>query len=213
MPLLDCEQVKHAASGRWAQIICDIGGISDDYLTTQHVACPKCGGTKPFRVFNDFAQTGGCVCSRCGNFGDGFATIQWSQSITFEESLKRVADYLGISESATRKILPGVKPKRLNRKRDIKPIESKAEDIEPINWSHIQVALWCKKKQPATPESLKASGAYLARYKQKYTVLVLPIREGDNWAVYNITGGTLPGGQNEWCKVKNINRHPGWMQA
>lgn len=207
MPNIDVNEVKFAARGHWARILADVTGISDDALTTQHKPCPKCGGTKPFRVFNDFAETGGAVCTHCGKFGDGIAVTQWLLGIDFEESLKRIADRLGVqpSKAAHRTIAKIDRPKPVR-----KAIETKEEDIVPVAWSETQVRIWCLRKQPVTPEALRAAGAFCARYKQKYNVLAIPC--GKNWTLYNLTGGKLPGGENEWVKVKNVNKFPGWMK-
>ena len=206
---IDVDEVKHAARGNWARIVCDVGGIPDDSLNPhQHGPCPKCGGTKPFRVFNDFAETGGAVCSRCGKFADGIAVVEWSLGVKFEEALERVAAYLGIQ--------PSNKPKRsiakISRpKTPRKPIEAKAEDIVRVEWSAMQVRLWCMRKPPLTAEALKTAGAYCARYKDKFNVIAIPC--GKNWTLYNLSGGKLPGGENEYVKVKNVNKFPGWMRV
>lgn len=206
MPLLDAQEIKYAARGRWSQIICDVGGISDDFLTRQHGPCPKCGGNKPFRVFDDFQETGGAVCSRCGKFGDGIEVVKWSNGIEFYDAIERIANYLGIKPTDKPR-LPALK--KLKPVREFKKIETHAEDIVPIAWNDIQVRLWCLKKKPLTSESLKAVGAYCARYKGKYTVIAIPC--GSNFVIYNIAGGKLPGGEKEWVKVKNINKYPAWM--
>ncbi len=205
-PRLDVNDIKSAARGHWATILNRVAHISDDYITTDHVPCPRCGGTKPWRVYDDFAETGGALCNHCGKWGDGFGVIGWFLGVKFEEALALVADHLGIKPSDKPKRLPGVK---ISRPRIIKAIETKASDIAPIAWNDMQVALWCRTKKPITPDALKACGAYVARYKGKYTVIAIPC--GKNWTLYNITGGTLPGAEKEWVKVKNVNKYPGWM--
>lgn len=98
---------KALASGRWPEIINRLTSIPDDYLTTRHRDCIKCGGKDRFRVYGDFEQTGGAICNQCGpKLGDGFKLIQWYFGIGFLESLQMVEDYLGISDDETISALP-----------------------------------------------------------------------------------------------------------
>ncbi len=210
MPRIEVEDVKHAARGHWARIACDVGGIPDDCLNPhRHGPCPKCGGTKPFRVFNDFAETGGATCSHCQAKADGIELVRWALDIEFVDALERIANYLNIQPSDKPKRLPGVSRPIASKPKG--PIETKAEDIVRVEWSDMQVRLWCMRKPPLTPTALKSAGAYCARYKGKFNVIAIPF--GKNWTLYNLSGGKLPGGENEYVKVKNVNKFAGWMRT
>jgi hypothetical protein len=81
-PKRDFAQLCASASGRWPEIIralsrTDISHALD--RVGKHVRCPLHEGrtTDNFRVFQDFAQTGGGICNTCGAFGNGFALLSW----------------------------------------------------------------------------------------------------------------------------------------
>ena len=99
---LDKDEIKDAASGQWAGILANVGGISPDVLDGKHHACPsgKCSSQRDaFRTFGDFEETGGMICNQCGKFADGIAAIQWLLGCDFHGALQRTADYLGITPS------------------------------------------------------------------------------------------------------------------
>lgn len=224
MPRVELEDVRSKATGRWPEIINQVAGIPDDYLTTKHNPCPRCGGSNRWRAFNDFSQTGGCLCSRCGKFADGFAVVSWYCGVSFSASLDRVAQYLGVTPSKnghSRRIPARGKnpaPRRATNghARRSAPTPDKSEDLEPIAWDDMQVRVWCLRKKPITPEGIQAAGGYLARYRNHLKVIVIPVigESGQpvNWIIYNLAGGKLPAGtkeNREWIKVKNLNKNPG----
>tara|TARA_R110002072_G_scaffold303108_2_gene493855 strand:+ start:15314 stop:17941 length:2628 start_codon:yes stop_codon:yes gene_type:complete len=104
--LFDVDDVKRTAAGQWVSILA-AAGMPTDLLDGRGHPCPKCGGTDRFSVFKDTEETGGVMCRQCfseGN-GDGFATIQWFTDCPFPESLRFVAEQVGIqpaSGAATR---------------------------------------------------------------------------------------------------------------
>ena len=208
MAKFDLEAIKGRAAGQWPAIVSRVAGISDDYLTTQHGPCPKCGGTKPWRVFNDFAETGGAVCNHCGKFGDGLALIQWALDCSFPVALQKVGEFLG------------VEPAKAPRKKQSPDPSSHLEDLP---WNDGLVNLWCLKKKPITPDAIRAVGGRLARYKNRYTVLAIPLNGSKpgstvGWCLYEIGGGKLPvfrgkGQQPEMVKVKiTTGSKSGWVQ-
>jgi phage/plasmid primase-like uncharacterized protein len=91
----DIAQVKANAQWYWPAVIEKVAGIGDDFLTTTHGPCPKCGGADRWRVFEDFSQTGGAICNQCGKFGDGLALIQWFTGLAFPAVLEKVAEFTG----------------------------------------------------------------------------------------------------------------------
>lgn len=99
----DKDEVKTAAAGRWREVARTVG-IGDEYLGGKHGPCPKCGGTDRWRVFDDFDQTGGCICNQCGrNLGDGFELVEWFIGCDFPTALTRVADCLGVQSNGNGK--------------------------------------------------------------------------------------------------------------
>jgi phage/plasmid primase-like uncharacterized protein len=220
MPAYTLDEIKSKAAGRWPDIINRVAGIPDDYLTIKHGPCPKCGGNDRFRVFNDFRETGGCVCSKCDQkLADGFETIRWYLGVDFPAALAKVAEHLGVevarsSRKSRRQI--GRNPVAPSKPRKDRIDKERSRDqlkhLTPIEWDQVQVAIWCLKKKPLTPEAVKRSGGMVARYKDQMTVIAIPVSGEDNWIVYNITGGKLPAGkkeEREWIKVKNLTRNPG----
>ena len=108
-------------------------------------------------------------------------------------------------------------PKRKNAKFD--------EHLEPMPWATDLVWIWCAVHKPGvTPEAIQAFGGYLARYRDQYTVIVLPIRSYDAPAgkpvgavLFNAGGGELPiwnKGSDEptWAKMKTTaGSEGGWI--
>lgn len=94
-PRLDVEEVRHAAEGRWLDILSYHGANRDD-LDGRHHACPKCGGTDRFRCIDESA--GALMCNQCfaTNNGDGFAALMWLNNWTFPQSVEAVASQLNI---------------------------------------------------------------------------------------------------------------------
>ena len=102
--------VREAARHRWrAEILPALGIIvrSDK----RHGPCPHCGGRDRFRLDGD--ENGGHFCNQCGA-GDGFSLIQKVRGCTFPESLRLVAEILGI-EPHTRIDRPALERQRQER--------------------------------------------------------------------------------------------------
>jgi len=82
---------------------------------------------------------------------------------------------------------------------DAKPPRDPAEHLAFLPWSDGLVTLWCRTKAGVTPEAVKAAGGRLARYRDQYTVIALPIygpgftaADPTGWVLYNTTGKELP---------------------
>jgi hypothetical protein len=74
-----------------------------------------------------------------------------------------------------------------------------AEHLAFMSWSAGLVSLWCRTKSGVTPEAVQASGGRLARYRDQYTVIALPVfgpgftaADPIGWVLYNTTGRELP---------------------
>jgi hypothetical protein len=100
-PLIDIDLLKASANGRWAEILQTLAGIPRDILDGRHHPYPRCGGTDRFRVFDDFAETGGMICNRCfaTKNGDGIAAIQWLTGEGSQDTVTKLADHLGIERT------------------------------------------------------------------------------------------------------------------
>ena len=80
-----------------------------------------------------------------------------------------------------------------------KPPRDPAEHLAFMPWQERTPGLWCLHKPGVTPESILAAGGRLAKYRDRYTVIALPIfgpgasaADPIGWLLYNATGGTLP---------------------
>ncbi len=199
MARYDLELVRSAASGRWVEILSALGGVSADLLDGRHHGCPKhchpdAGGKDRFRLLD--ASAGACVCNQCFNSknGDGFAAVAWLTDQDFAKSLEAVAKYLGIKPEKKKKANP-------------------AEHLEWMHWNETTVGLWCESKPPITPGAVRQAGGRLAKYRNEYTVVAIPVwgpafdlEDPVGWALYRADGGMLPhykkkGEPPEWKKI------------
>jgi len=129
------KKVKTIAQGRWGSILSTLGGQDmNDAIErghARHGVCPIHQGNKPFRVFRDFEDTGGCICSQCGAFNDGFSFLQemyhWSNS----EVLDQVASNLGLNNRNNIVRLP---PKKIIKVKEIptEQIEVRKQAIQKL---------------------------------------------------------------------------------
>ena len=98
---VDADEVKQAASGRWLDIL-PAAGIPLELLDGKGHPCPKCGaGTDRFAAQKDVAERGAVICRQCFSEknGDGFAAVQWYRGKTVPETVRWVADYVGVKPS------------------------------------------------------------------------------------------------------------------
>ncbi len=89
------ELVKQACHGRWGGILPQLVNLGRQVFDGKHGPCPQCGGEDRFRAFDDFAETGGTICSRCGPHADGIATVAWLLDCTQAEAMHMIADDVG----------------------------------------------------------------------------------------------------------------------
>ena len=205
MPRYDIDTVKQAATNRWPEIFTAIANVNSDIFDGRHHPCPKnCirgdgsppGGTNRFRLID--ADAGACLCNECFDTknGDGLSVVQWLTDGDFKSSLELVAKHLGVA------------PEKRNKKHD------PAEHLEFLPWNPTIVGLWCLKKKPIKPAALELIGGRVARYRDQYTVIAIPVwgsslHDADpvGWILYRADGGELPkwkpnSKQPEWVKVK-----------
>ena len=177
---LDIETVRQAAAGRWLELLQSVAGFSEEILDGQHHPCPKCGGDDRFRLIDKDA--GAVLCNQCfaTKNGDGFAAVAWSRGVKFPEAVRQVADWLGVAPS---------------KGGDADP----AKDLKWIQWSGKLAAHFCAAKKPITEEALLLAGARMARYKNQFTVIAVPIigqtldaSKPVGWAIYNYNAAPLP---------------------
>lgn len=152
------QDVKSAASGRWPEIVSALSSFdlrtALDVQGRKHVDCPVHGESskKPFRVFKDFAETGGAVCSRCGNFADGFALLAWLNNVDAVEAKNQVEDYLGLSDRDAHNVVrsaPASKP------------EPKMPTANPT-WAR-RLAQWWNEALPLTSPKSRPARSYFNR--------------------------------------------------
>jgi len=185
----DIGAIKSAAKGRWREIARSALGIPEEALSGEHGPCPKCSGTDRWRVFADFAETGGAICNQCGrDLGDGFSLAQWWLGIGFREAVMRIADHLGIKAS--------------DRGRDDRSGNkaNPARHLRFLDWHEGLATTWCALRKPGvTPAAMVAAGCRLARYRNRFTVFALPVwgplltaADPVGWCLYDVGGGTLP---------------------
>lgn len=89
------------AIGQWPYILDDLssGALSVAIASWQkhpneHVDCPICGGAAKFRLFKDFAETGGGVCSHCGYFKKGVSLLAAVTGGDSKSAFREIAKWL-----------------------------------------------------------------------------------------------------------------------
>lgn len=89
-------KLKQKAKGRWEYIVSSIAPSTLNAINSKcsHVPCPVHGGQDGYRVYRDFNETGGSVCNTCGNFSDGFATLEFATGLSISEIIVQIRDLL-----------------------------------------------------------------------------------------------------------------------
>ena len=98
-PRLEVKEVKERARGHWIGILSALAG--DDLGPAiekrgRHVPCPRHDSPDGFRLFKDAPDTGGGICSTCGEFANGIDLLMWLHGWSFPEALRAVARELGM---------------------------------------------------------------------------------------------------------------------
>lgn len=224
MARYEIADIKADARGHWGSIVERVAGIGDDYLSTTHGECPKCGGgpsADRWRVFDDFAETGGAICNQCGKFGDGLALVQWFTGWGFPSVVEKIGTFLGTVESARGKGLAVAKPSPLadKPKEPAKPVDiDSIATIEIFPDSPITdgtIRMWCMFRRGIDFDAVKSLGAKVGRYRKRHKVIAFPVVNTAGhqvgWTIYESGGRvTLPqfkAGSSEpvaMLKVKTI---------
>lgn len=203
---IDIQVAKDAARGHWPLIAAQVLRIPDDYLTGKQGPCPKCEcGTDRWRVFKDFAETGGAMCNQCGKSADGFALAQWFLDCSLNEAIEKVCNFLGVEDPAkSKKRKKGPARVLANEPTNSEPADApKPTKDLPITlrpWNDKHFAMCFESKKPITMEAVKLAGGTVAKHYSD-TVMAFPCigRDGKptGWAMYNITGGPIKWRPNE----------------
>ena len=134
---MNSQHIKSQSSGKWFEIIMTLSPHLTPSLKKigKHAPCPIHGGKDGFRVFNNFAQTGGGICNTCGHFSDGLALLQWANGWSFKEVLNALNQYLGGNIRNTRNIAPKTMTKiqpNLKHQRSIKELVINTTNLKGV---------------------------------------------------------------------------------
>lgn len=142
-----------AASGRWPELLMDLGGLSAEQLTNRHQPCPACGGTDRYRWDNDDGA-GGWFCNQCGGKnhtgggGSGIDLLMRVQRWDLKQALSAVERHLGLTK---RPAPPTAGAERFwHYSHDFIVCRFPGKSIRPLWWSG---TTW-QWKAPPTPRPL-----------------------------------------------------------
>lgn len=90
-------ELKAEATDKWPYLFNDLAPQLAEAMASSphHVPCPVHGGGNGFRLFPDFAKTGGGVCNTCGANPGGFALLAWVRGYALKDAIRDVAAWLG----------------------------------------------------------------------------------------------------------------------
>jgi hypothetical protein len=192
----DADSVRSYARGQWAGILSSLGGIPSHLLDGSHHPCPKSGcaaRTDGFRFTNQ-DDGGSIICNQCCRHeaGNGLLALVWFTGLKFYDCVVMVAEHLGVPPSNSH---AGHKS---NGKHNADP----AENLKFQDWteqSEMLAMIWTTHKKPITLAAIKICCGRLARYRDKFTVIALPVwgekltvSSPVGWTLYNVSGGVLP---------------------
>lgn len=181
----DKEDVRQQASGRWSEILTQMG-LPGESLDGRHQPCPKCGGTDRWRVFEDFEEKGGAICNAClPNAGDGFEVAAWWTGRPFGQVVNEVAEFLGMSADKKSK-----KPKP--KKEETDP----HTQVEITNWKPGLLPYYCHNNPGVAERGVTLAGTVFGKYQSK-TVLLYKVFGEDlqtitGFVAMSATSRTLP---------------------
>lgn len=89
-------QLVSDAEDRWPYIFADLAPELAEAMASapHHVPCPVHGGTDGFRLFRDYAKTGGGGCNTCGFHRGGFALLAWVRGYSTKDAVRDVAKWI-----------------------------------------------------------------------------------------------------------------------
>ena len=154
--MYDKEDVRQQASGRWPDILTQLG-LPGEALDGRHQPCPKCGGTDRWRVFDDFDEKGGAICNQClPNAGDGFEVAAWWTGKKFADVVNEVGEFLGMKlEEKKRKGKP--------KKKEFKPVLTE--------WKQGLIPLFLMRNPGITERGLELSGVVFGKFQTKTAIM------------------------------------------
>lgn len=98
---LNIEEIRPLAKGHWDYIFSALAPQLSAAMEHpgKHGPCPIHGGKDGFRLFPNYQENGACVCNTCGEFRDGFKTLEWINGWSFFEALRHVAALFGFGNT------------------------------------------------------------------------------------------------------------------
>lgn len=88
--------LNQRARGQWSAIYSAIAPeLAQATESRKHVPCPVHGGNDGFRLFTDWQESGGGVCSTCGNFCNGVDLLMWLLDADFKDVANRIEEVIG----------------------------------------------------------------------------------------------------------------------
>lgn len=95
---IQAEDIKHAAQGKWADLIFPRFGIEVQWK--KKTPCPACGGNDRFR-YDDKNGNGDYFCQQCGP-GDGISLIEkCCTRMSFTQVIQEVAAIVGLDSTSS----------------------------------------------------------------------------------------------------------------
>lgn len=163
---IDKDEVRSRAHGQWGTIIPAVAGCDSSFFDGKNHPCPKERAGKDRFRFTDMEGNGSAFCNQCGrDLGDGFAVIMWLLDIGFGDSLKLVAEYLGITSSKAGKSAEKPIASKSEAKKTSDPFESKFGRFDRRMHDYNKLfGIFATSKPPITVEAIEASGAYICTW-------------------------------------------------
>jgi Zinc-binding domain of primase-helicase/Toprim-like len=182
-------KLSDAVKGKWEDIFRALLGWGDEILSSKHHPCPQCGGTDRFRVMDDFNETGGLVCNQCHNgkpLSNGYKSLAWALGVDEKEVARKLREHFGI------------KMGRPASSDNPKKQQGPASQLRWMDWAPAIVPFFLDRRKGITEDSLIYCGARFATYKDRQTVIALPIFGQDldlnspvGYCVMDARGGTI----------------------
>jgi phage/plasmid primase-like uncharacterized protein len=109
-PRILWDEVFTRAENQWPEILRALSPALHEALdrgSKRHVHCPVHTGDNgdAFRLFDDYAKSGGGVCNTCGYKANGIRLLSWVNNWTTEEAGRAVSQWLGL-ESEGGNVIP-----------------------------------------------------------------------------------------------------------
>lgn len=96
---ISTRQIYETVGANAVDILINVAGIPAESCDGKNHPCPACGGKDRFRVTD--LQKGRCFCNQCFNHGNGnfINAVMHYQSLSFQNAIERIAEYLGLKGS------------------------------------------------------------------------------------------------------------------